>query len=119
MRIGYAHEEKWHGRAEAAVSCRSAQARTQRSFERNSAAPEAVNLSVDAELLKVAKEMNINLSRALESALLNLTTEERARRFYKDNKAAIDSYNRFIGRHGTLAENFYGRGLFSSDDPAI
>ena len=79
----------------------------------------AVNLSVDAELLRVAKEMTINLSRALESALDKLTAEERARRFYEENKAAIDSYNRFIERHGTLAENFYGQDLFSPDDPAV
>ena len=51
----------------------------------------AVNLSVDAEILKVAKEMKINLSHALERALDNLTAEERARRFYEENKANIKS----------------------------
>ena len=78
-----------------------------------------MNLSVDAELLQIAKDININLSRALETALDKLTAEERARRFYGENKAAIDSYNRFIERHGTLAENFYGRDLSNSDDPAV
>ncbi len=77
----------------------------------------AVNLSVDAELLKVAKEMNVNLSRALERALDELTAEERAKRFYEENKISIDAYNAYIERHGTLAEQYHGRNAF--DDPAV
>src|ERR1700748_3088451 len=77
----------------------------------------AVNLSVDAEILKVAKEMKINLSHALERALDNLTAEERARRFYEENKASIDAHNAFIEKHGTLAESYYGPDAF--DDPAV
>lgn len=75
----------------------------------------AVNVSVDAELLKVAKEMRINLSQALERALDRLTIEERARRFYEENKEAIEAHNAHIERHGTFAEQFYGRDAF--DDP--
>jgi len=77
----------------------------------------AVNLSVDAELLKVAKAMNLNLSRALERALDELTAKERARRFYEENKISIDAYNAHIERRGTLAEQYYGRDAF--DDPAV
>ena len=77
----------------------------------------AVNLSVDSELLTVAKEMNINLSSALESALAELTAQERAKRFYEENKASIDAYNAYCERHGTLAEQYYGRDAF--DDPAV
>ncbi|HEY2034975.1 MAG TPA: type II toxin-antitoxin system CcdA family antitoxin [Rhizomicrobium sp.] len=77
----------------------------------------AVNVSVDAEILKVAKEMNINLSRVLERALDNLTVEERARRFYEANKASIDAHNAFIEEHGTLAEAYYGKDAF--DDPSV
>ncbi|HEY8949208.1 MAG TPA: type II toxin-antitoxin system CcdA family antitoxin [Rhizomicrobium sp.] len=80
-------------------------------------AKRAVNVSIDAELLKVAKEMKINLSRALESALNKLTAEERAQRFYEENKASIDAYNAFIKKHGTLAEAYYGEDAF--DDPSV
>ena len=38
----------------------------------------AVNVSVDTEILKIAKDMRLNLSQALEDALRKLT-EERAR----------------------------------------
>jgi antitoxin CcdA len=79
----------------------------------------ALNVSVDSALLSVAKEMNINLSQVLEEALCKLTADERARRFYQENKAAIDSYNRFIERQGTLAEAFYGRDAIDRDDSAV
>ena len=77
----------------------------------------AVNVSVDAEILRVAKEMKINLSHALERALDALTAEERARRFYLENKASIDAHNAHIEKHGTLAEAYYGRDAF--DDPSV
>ncbi len=80
-------------------------------------AKRAVNLSVDAEILKLAKAMKINLSRALEDALRRLTEEEQARRFYEENKAFIDAHNAHVERYGTLTEAFYGRDAF--DDPAV
>ncbi len=64
----------------------------------------AVNLSVDAEILKVAKEMKINLSHALERALDNLTAEERARRFYEANKEFFNLHNELAEKYGTLSE---------------
>jgi antitoxin CcdA len=76
----------------------------------------AVNLSVDAEVLKVAKEMKINLSRALEDTLRRATEQERARRFYEEHKASFDAHNAHIERNGTLAEALYGRDAFSLDD---
>ena len=66
----------------------------------------AVNVSVDAEILKVAKEMKINLSQAVEDTLRERTREERIRRFQEENKEAIESYNRFIEKHGLWAEKY-------------
>ncbi len=77
----------------------------------------AVNVSVDAEILKVAKEMKINLSHALERALDNLTAEERARRFYEENKAFMDHHNELAEKYGTLSEQIARE--FGDDDPAI
>jgi antitoxin CcdA len=77
----------------------------------------AVNLSVDAEILKVAKEMKLNLSQALEDTLRRATKQERARRFYEENKASFDAYNAMIERDGTLAEAYYGKDAF--DDPSV
>lgn len=74
----------------------------------------AVNLSVDAEILKVAKEMNLNLSKAFQDALRRLTEPERARRFYEKNKAHFDSYNAYIERNG-----IFGEELLDLDDPPV
>jgi len=74
----------------------------------------AVNVSVDAEILKVAKEMKINLSHALERALDTLTAEERARRFYEENKASIDAHNAHIEKYGTSSEAYARE--FGDDD---
>jgi antitoxin CcdA len=87
--------------------------------ERCSRAKRAVNVSVDTELLNVAKEMKINLSQVLERALRELTAEERAQRFYTQHRSAIDSYNSFVESRGTLAEAFYGPDAISHDDPAV
>ncbi|HUJ03223.1 MAG TPA: type II toxin-antitoxin system CcdA family antitoxin [Rhizomicrobium sp.] len=73
-----------------------------------------MNVSVDAEILKVAKEMRLNLSQALEDALRRLTEEERARRFYEENKEHFDSYNAYIERNGVFGEE-----LLDLDDPPI
>ena len=74
----------------------------------------SVNLSLDAEILDVAKEMNINLSQTLESTLRKLTEDERIRRWQDEHQAYFESYNAFMERHGTLAEAVY-----ELDDPAI
>ena len=79
------------------------------------AAKRAVNVSIDAEVLKVAKEMKINLSRALEDTLRKATEDERARRWKAENKDVIDSYNRLIERAGVFGEEL----LDLEDDPAV
>jgi len=86
-------------------------------FGRKPGPKKSVNLSVDAQVLKIAKEMSINLSMALEDALRRLTEEERARRFYDENKALIDRHNALAERFGTLTEELYGPDAF--DDPAL
>lgn len=73
---------------------------------RSSNSKRAVNLSVDADVLQLAKEMGINLSQALEQALKELTADERAKRFYEANKAFMDWHNELVERHGTLSEIF-------------
>ena len=74
----------------------------------------AVNLSVDAELLAVAKQMKLNLSSTLEAALHKLTEEERIRRWRAENKHVVDSYNAYIERNGILGEE-----LLDLDEPTV
>jgi len=65
-----------------------------------SAAKKAVNLSINTDLLHQARALNINLSKALEERLAEILKEERARRWQEENRAAIESYNRFVDKHG-------------------
>ena len=66
----------------------------------------AVNVSVDAEVLAVAKELGINLSRVLETELRKLTEDARVEKWSRENKAHIDSYNAYIERNGIFGEEF-------------
>lgn len=74
----------------------------------------AVNLSIDAELLKVAKGMHLNLSSTLEAALREITEEERIRRWRAENKEVVDSYNAYVERNGVLGEE-----LLDFDEPPV
>ena len=66
----------------------------------------AVNVSVDAEILEIAKHMEINLSQVLEGELRKRVREERVRRFQEEHREAIDSYNQFIAKHGIWSEKY-------------
>jgi len=64
------------------------------------------NLSINSDLLIKAKDLKINLSAALESALeaqVRLSTRER---WLKNNKKAIASLNDFAENNG-LFSDFY------------
>jgi antitoxin CcdA len=63
----------------------------------------AVNLFVDAELLDEARRLRINLSDTLERRLRSLVKAEQEKRWLEENRAAIESINSFIDRHGLLA----------------
>lgn len=63
-------------------------------------AKKAVNLSVDADLLTHAKELNINLSALLEGAL----REEARKRWREENREAIEAYNERIRTYGVWSD---------------
>ena len=66
----------------------------------------AVNVSVDAGVLDMAKGMNINLSQTLEDALRKRTQDERDRRFQDEHREAIEAHNRFIEKHGIWSKKY-------------
>jgi len=69
-------------------------------------AKRAVNLSVDAGVLDMAKGMNINLSQTLEDALRKRTQDERDRRFQDEHREAIEAHNRFIEKNGIWSKKY-------------
>jgi antitoxin CcdA len=62
------------------------------------------NLSIDAELLRQARRLGINLSRTLEQRLSELVRDARAREWVEGNREAIETYNRHIEEHGAFSD---------------
>ena len=54
------------------------------------------NLSINSDLLMLAKKSGINLSRVLEHRLAELLLEEKRRKWKEDNREAIEQYNSHV-----------------------
>ncbi len=65
----------------------------------------AVNLRVDAKMLDEAKALDINLSATLEQALATTLKAQREATWLEENKAAIDAYNEYFGKHGCFSDS--------------
>ena len=69
-----------------------------------SASKKAVNLSVDAALLREARGRGVNLSATLERALEEALRQERRARWLADNRQGIAAYNDQVEVHGAFAD---------------
>ena len=72
------------------------------------ASKKSANLSINADLLKKAKSLDINLSATLEAALAAEVKRRRAERWLKENKASLDAYNAFVEKHGVFSDGLRG-----------
>lgn len=73
----------------------------------NTAAPKkAANLSINSDLLKKTRILNINLSATLERALREELAKHEAAQWVEENRSAIKSYNEFIEQHGCFGDEF-------------
>lgn len=69
------------------------------------AAPKkSTNLSINQELLKLARENHINLSQTLEQHLAELLKENQRRKWLEENREAINSYNSRIEKQGVFSD---------------
>jgi len=66
----------------------------------------AANLSIDAELLKEAKILGINISQFAEEKLAEEVRRRRWEAWRNENRAAIEAYNRHIERDGIFGEEY-------------
>jgi antitoxin CcdA len=64
----------------------------------------ATNLSINSDLLKKAKEMDINLSAALEQTLAIQLKAKQQEAWLKENRAAITAYNNHVETHGLFSD---------------
>ncbi len=65
----------------------------------------AANLSVNADLLSKARDMNINLSATLELALVQEVKNKEREQWLAENRNAIDAYNTHIEAQGVFSDS--------------
>ncbi len=70
------------------------------------AAKKATNLSVNSDLLKRSKALDINLSATLEQALTERLAKSEAKKWLDENKNAISAYNDFVDEHGNFGDEY-------------
>jgi antitoxin CcdA len=70
------------------------------------AAKKATNLTVNSDLLAKAKELKINVSATLETALSEAVRKKAGEQWKIDNKEAIEEYNKFVAKHGCFGDPF-------------
>jgi antitoxin CcdA len=69
-----------------------------------SAPKKPTNLTVNSDLLRIAKELKINVSALLEQALAEEVREQKRQAWLVENKQAIDDYNQFIEHNGNFSD---------------
>lgn len=77
----------------------------QQLFDSN-APKKATNLTINSDLLRAAKELNINISATLESTLTALVKERAKELWLAENKQAIDDYNDHVDQNGVFSDEF-------------
>lgn len=65
----------------------------------------ACNTTINSDLLKTAKALNIKLSVVFESALEKEVTIRKQAQWMKENKVAIELHNQEILKQGTFSES--------------
>jgi antitoxin CcdA len=64
------------------------------------------NISLDTDLVRDARSLGVNLSRACEEGLVARIAQERARRWQVDNAEAIASSNAYVEREGLPLDQY-------------
>ena len=65
----------------------------------------ATNVSVRSDLLAAAREAGINLSAALERAVVEELAKTKRKKWHHDNRDAIAAYNDLVEKHGTFSDD--------------
>ena len=63
-----------------------------------------VNLSINSDLLRLGKELGLNLSSVAEEALAYAVNVRLAERWRVENQEAIAAYNRRIEKQGVFSD---------------
>jgi antitoxin CcdA len=66
----------------------------------------ATNVSLNSDLLDMARQLDINVSRACERGLQQQIAEIQGKRWLEENKEAIAASNEWVERHGLPLARF-------------
>ncbi|MBS0438192.1 MAG: type II toxin-antitoxin system CcdA family antitoxin [Proteobacteria bacterium] len=77
-------------------------------MNRSAALKKPTNVSINSELLADARELGLNLSAELEERLTETVRQRRAEQWKRDNRAAIEAYNKFVEENGVFGAEFRG-----------
>lgn len=66
------------------------------------------NLSLNSDLLKKARQLDINLSAELEASIEGAVRRRMAEEWLRENREAIDAYNDYVEAHGVWSDGLRG-----------
>jgi len=66
------------------------------------------NLSINSDLLRRAKELNVNLSQTLEQALELILKQRQQAAWLEQNREAIKRYNEVVDQDGVFSDGLRG-----------
>lgn len=66
----------------------------------------AINLSLNAKVLDMARDMGMNISQTVDALLTEKVLEQYWQRWQHDNAEAIASYNARIEREGLFSDRY-------------
>ncbi|CAM5488778.1 hypothetical protein ATER59S_03415 [Aquamicrobium terrae] len=72
----------------------------------SNAVRQPTNLSIDANLLKQARGLDVNVSRAAEAGIAEAVAAEKTRLWKMENRATIEAWNDYIEKHGLPLEEY-------------
>lgn len=78
--------------------------RPMRPTTRTKATKKPTNVSINSELLKHARDLKINLSALLESALKDYLRRHQADLWREENREAIARYNDYVEENGVFSD---------------
>lgn len=64
------------------------------------------NVTIRSDLLEAAREFKINLSQEFEQHLAEVVRKRRGEQWKRENREAIEAYNKHIEEHGLWNEEF-------------
>lgn len=75
-----------------------------RTSYRTDAPKKPVNLSLNSDLLRMGKDLGLNLSNVAEAAIAQAVKESMADRWLQENADAILEYNKRVEAHGVFSD---------------